>query len=57
MSRMRNPVICYFVFKNQSHYSGVRGQRVKSTKKTKNYIPSYLPGYGEFENLCFVSVA
>ena len=29
MSRMRNPVICYFVFKNQSHCSGVRGQRVK----------------------------
>ena len=29
MSRMHNPVICYFVFKNQSHYSGVRGQRVK----------------------------
>ena len=29
MSRMRNLVICYFVFKNQSHYSGVHGQRVK----------------------------
>jgi len=29
VSRMRNLVICYFVFKNQSHYSGVRGQRVK----------------------------
>ena len=31
VSRMRNPLICYFVFKNQSHYSGVRGQRVKSS--------------------------
>jgi len=29
VSRMRNLVICYFVFKNQSHYSGIRGQRVK----------------------------
>ena len=27
-SRMHNVVICYFVFNNQSHYSGVRGQRV-----------------------------
>ena len=25
---MRNPVICYFIFKKQSHYSGIRGQRV-----------------------------
>ena len=23
----------------------------------KNYVPSYSPVYGEFENLCFVSVA
>ena len=23
----------------------------------KNYIPSYLPSYGEFKNVCFVSVA
>ena len=23
----------------------------------KNYTPSYLPGYGEFKNLCFISVA
>ena len=30
VSRMRNLVICYFVFKNRSHYSGVRGQRVKT---------------------------
>ena len=28
VSRMHNLVICYFVFKNQSHYSGVRGRRV-----------------------------
>ena len=28
VSRMRNNVICYFVFNNQSHYSGVHGQRV-----------------------------
>jgi len=28
VSRMRNLVICYFVFKNQIHYSGIRGQRV-----------------------------
>ena len=32
MSRMHNLVICYFVFKNQSHYSGFRGQRVKVFK-------------------------
>ena len=23
----------------------------------KNYTPSYFPGYGEFENICFISVA
>jgi len=23
----------------------------------KTYIPSYLPGHGEFKNLCFISVA
>ena len=28
VSGMHNLVICYFVFKNQSHYSGVRGQRI-----------------------------
>ena len=28
----------------------------KSTK-TIYSVPPYLPGYGEFENLCFVSVA
>jgi len=28
VSRMHNLVICYFVFKNQSHNSGVHGQRV-----------------------------
>ena len=33
VSRMRNLVICYFVFKNQSHYSGVRGQRVNAGDK------------------------
>ena len=30
VSRMRNLVICYFNFKNQSHYSGVCDQRVKA---------------------------
>ena len=28
MSRMRNLIMCNFIFKNQSHYSGICGQRV-----------------------------
>ena len=32
---MRNLVICYFIFKNQSHCSGVRGQKVKSLGEKK----------------------
>jgi len=32
VSRMRNLVLCYFVFKNQSHYSGVCGQRVNPSQ-------------------------
>ena len=45
--RMRNLVICYFIFKNQSHCSGIRGQRVKP------FISFHLPSYGEFDNLYF----
>ena len=37
VSRMRNLVICCFVSKNQSHYSGVRGQRVKRNLKIISY--------------------
>ena len=37
VSRMHNFVMCYFVFKNQSHYSGIRGQKV-ITVLTKNLI-------------------
>ena len=33
-SRMRN----YFVFKNQSHYIGIRGQRVKAGLFLSRYI-------------------
>jgi len=40
VSRMRNLIICYFVFKNQSHYSGVHGQRVN-----KNYLITHQPLY------------
>ena len=29
----------------------------QSAKEASNYVPYNLPGYGEFENLCFVFVA
>ena len=29
----------------------------QSAKETSIYIPTYSPGYGEFENVSFVSVA
>ena len=29
----------------------------EASNQQKIYIQSYSPGYGEFENLCFVSVA
>ena len=32
-------------------------QSAMEASNQQKYIPSYLPGYGEFENLCFVSVA
>ena len=32
VSKMRNLITCYFIFKNQSHYSGVRGQRVNTIR-------------------------
>ena len=32
-------------------------QSAKEDSNQQNYTPTYLPGYGEFENLCFVSIA
>jgi len=38
VSKMRNLVICYFIFKNQSHYSGICGQRAKNIyRKSGNF--------------------
>ena len=40
VSIMRNHVKCYFVFNNQSHYSGVCVQRVKEIKFCINVMNS-----------------
>ena len=41
------------------YLQGLMGPAISkgSFKINKNYAPSYSPGYAEFENLCFVSVA
>ena len=49
---MRNLVICYFVFKNQSHCSGVRGQRAKDSDENCKCFK----GFKRFVPLSFLKV-
>ena len=44
-----------YLWKYACYLQGLMGPAF--SKRSFKSIPSYLPGYGEFENLCFVSMA
>ena len=48
VSRMRNLIICYFVFKNQSHYSGVRGQRVNELHSVVTALTAIIKSFQSY---------
>ena len=51
-------MICEITHATGNIYKNLWGQQsAKKLQINKNYTPSYSPGYREFENLCFVSVA
>ena len=46
-------IICEIMHATGKYLQGLMGPAISEG----SYIPSYLPGYGEFKNLCFISVA
>ena len=59
LKKTKFKIICEITHATGIYLQGLMGPAISkgSFKSTKKYIPSYSSGYGEFKNLCFISIA